>query len=56
MMWPYMLSGLACGARIILYDGSPFYPDVKTYLRIIDEQEYVLSFLHLHLLRLTWVP
>jgi acetoacetyl-CoA synthetase len=44
MMWPYMLGGLACGARIILYDGSPFYPDVKTYLRIIDEQEYVRFF------------
>lgn len=40
MMWPYMLSGLACGSRIILYDGSPFYPDVKTYLRFIDEQEF----------------
>jgi acetoacetyl-CoA synthetase len=39
-----MLGGLACGARIILYDGSPFYPDVKTYLRIIDEQEYVHFF------------
>jgi len=38
MMWPYMLAGLSCGSRIILYDGSPFYPDVKAYLRFIDEQ------------------
>jgi acetoacetyl-CoA synthetase len=45
MMWPYMLSGLACGSRIILYDGSPFYPDAKTYLRIVDEQEFVKSLL-----------
>jgi acetoacetyl-CoA synthetase len=43
-MWPYMLSGLACGSRIILYDGSPLYPDVKTYLRLIDEQKYAKSF------------
>ncbi|KAI0284512.1 acetoacetate-CoA ligase [Russula brevipes] len=38
MMWPYMLAGLACGSRVILYDGSPFYPDVKAYLRFIDNQ------------------
>ncbi|KAH9987007.1 acetoacetate-CoA ligase [Russula compacta] len=42
MMWPYMLTGLACGSRIILYDGSPFYPDVKSYLRLIDEQNVTL--------------
>jgi acyl-coenzyme A synthetase/AMP-(fatty) acid ligase len=40
MMWPYMLAGLACGARIILYEGSPFYPDVREYLKFIDEQKY----------------
>jgi acyl-coenzyme A synthetase/AMP-(fatty) acid ligase len=55
MMWPYMLGGLACGARIILYDGSPFYPDLKTYLRFIDEQEYA-SFLPLVVPQLTQVP
>jgi acetoacetyl-CoA synthetase len=38
MMWPYMLNGLSCGARMILYEGSPFYPDVKTYLKLIDQQ------------------
>ncbi|KAI9449443.1 acetoacetate-CoA ligase [Lactarius psammicola] len=38
MMWPYMLAGLACGARMIVYEGSPFYPDVKTYLEFIDKQ------------------
>ena len=39
-MWPHMLAGLACGSRIILYDGSPLFPDAKTYLRLIDEQKY----------------
>ncbi|EGN99920.1 hypothetical protein SERLA73DRAFT_51824 [Serpula lacrymans var. lacrymans S7.3] len=38
MMWPFMLSGLACGARIILYEGSPFYPDLKSYLKFINDQ------------------
>ncbi|KAI0935188.1 hypothetical protein AcW1_008828 [Taiwanofungus camphoratus] len=38
MMWPYMLHGLACGSRIILYDGSPFYPDVRDFLRFISNQ------------------
>ena len=42
MMWPYMLGGLSCGARVILYEGSPFYPDVKSYLKFIDEQKYGL--------------
>ena len=40
-MWPHMLAGLACGARIILYEGSPFYPDVKSFLKFIDEQKYI---------------
>ena len=41
MMWPYMLSGLSCGARLILYDGSPFYPDVKAYLKFVDSEGQV---------------
>jgi len=27
MMWNWLVSGLACGATLVLYDGSPFYPD-----------------------------
>ncbi|KQW32347.1 acetoacetyl-CoA synthetase [Rhizobium sp. Root274] len=27
MMWNWLASGLACGATLCLYDGSPFYPD-----------------------------
>jgi acetoacetyl-CoA synthetase len=26
MMWNWLVSSLACGASLILYDGSPFYP------------------------------
>lgn len=27
MMWNWLISGLASGACLLLYDGSPFYPD-----------------------------
>src|SRR5262249_2836802 len=27
MMWNWLVSGLACGATLLLYDGSPFHPD-----------------------------
>ena len=46
MMWTFMLAGLACGSRIILYDGSPFHPDLKTYLQFINDQGSVMT-LHL---------
>ncbi|KJA27864.1 hypothetical protein HYPSUDRAFT_35033 [Hypholoma sublateritium FD-334 SS-4] len=38
MMWTFMLTGLSTGARLILYDGSPFYPDLRTYLKFISDQ------------------
>ncbi|KAJ6494938.1 hypothetical protein DFH09DRAFT_1206015 [Mycena vulgaris] len=38
MMWTFMLTGLANGTRIILYDGSPFHPDLRTYLKFINDQ------------------
>ncbi|KAJ8076182.1 hypothetical protein PM082_000599 [Marasmius tenuissimus] len=38
MMWTFMLTTLSIGARIILYDGSPFHPDVQTYLKFISDQ------------------
>ena len=27
MMWNWLVSGLAAGATLLLYDGSPFFPD-----------------------------
>ncbi len=29
MMWNWLVSGLATGATLVLYDGSPFHPDVR---------------------------
>ncbi|KAF8639498.1 hypothetical protein AX17_001403 [Amanita inopinata Kibby_2008] len=43
MVWTFMLGGLACGARLVLYDGSPFYPNLSTYLRLINDQGYFQS-------------
>ena len=30
MMWNWLVSGLGCGATLMLYDGSPFYPDSRS--------------------------
>jgi acetoacetyl-CoA synthetase len=36
MMWNYLVSGLLVGSTIVLYDGSPGHPDLKTLWRIAD--------------------
>ena len=38
MMWNWLGSGLAAGATILLYDGSPFYPDGDTLFKFADEE------------------
>jgi len=37
MMWNWLASGLASGAELILYDGSPLYPKVDALFDLIDE-------------------
>ncbi|KAA3642563.1 MAG: acetoacetate--CoA ligase [Proteobacteria bacterium] len=39
MMWNWLVSGLATGATVVLYDGSPFYPDGNRLFDLIDEQK-----------------
>lgn len=36
MMWPWMVSTLAVGASIVLYDGSPLRPDALCLFRIVE--------------------
>ncbi len=36
MMWNWLASGLASGCALILYDGSPFYPDVNAMWKLAD--------------------
>ncbi|PFH53746.1 hypothetical protein AMATHDRAFT_54232 [Amanita thiersii Skay4041] len=38
MVWIWMLTTLACGARLALYEGSPSYPDVRNFLNFVDSQ------------------
>ena len=39
MMWNYMHASMLHGATIVLYDGSPSYPDMNTLWSFIDEAE-----------------
>ncbi len=36
MMWNWLVSGLASGATVVLYDGSPGHPDLGTLWRIAE--------------------
>ena len=36
MMWNWLVSGLASGVTVLLYDGSPFYPDGNVIFDFID--------------------
>lgn len=39
MMWNWMVSGLTVGASLLLYDGSPFYPDGNRLLDIAESHQ-----------------
>lgn len=36
MMWNWLASGLASGATLVLYDGSPLYPDADVLFNLVD--------------------
>lgn len=38
MMWNWLVSALAVGSAVVLYDGSPFYPDQQRLLDLIDDE------------------
>ncbi|MCY4523513.1 MAG: acetoacetate--CoA ligase, partial [Halobacteriovoraceae bacterium] len=39
MMWNWLVSSLFFGSRVILYEGSPAYPDIKSFLRMINKEK-----------------
>lgn len=39
MMWNWVMSSLATGNTIILYDGNPMYPDAGSMWRLIEEEK-----------------
>ncbi len=42
MMWNWLLSALAVGATIVLYDGSPFFEDGRVLWRMAAEEELTI--------------
>jgi acetoacetyl-CoA synthetase len=38
MMWNWLVSGLASEAKLLLYDGSPGYPDLGTLFRFAESE------------------
>jgi len=38
MMWNWLVAGLACGATLVLYDGSPFHPDGGRLWRMAEQE------------------
>ena len=38
MMWNWLVSGLASGATIVLYDGSPMHPDTGSLWQLVEDE------------------
>ncbi|MCB9093949.1 MAG: acetoacetate--CoA ligase [Halobacteriovoraceae bacterium] len=42
MMWNWLVSSLAIGAEVFLYEGSPGYPSLDEFVKKIDEKKIAL--------------
>ncbi|MBA8908327.1 acetoacetate--CoA ligase [Aminobacter sp. P9b] len=42
MMWNWLVSGLASGATLCLYDGSPFAPDAKVLFEYAEAEHFAI--------------
>jgi len=42
MMWNWLVTGLACGATLCLYDGSPFYPDGNVLFDYAADEKFAI--------------
>jgi acetoacetyl-CoA synthetase len=42
MMWNWLVSGLAVGATLILFDGSPFYPDPGAIFQLAQDEKMTI--------------
>ncbi len=42
MMWNWLLSSLAVGATVVLYDGNPNYPDIYAMWRLIEQEKVTI--------------
>lgn len=39
MMWNWLISALAVGSRVVLFDGNPGYPDLGTMWQLVDDEK-----------------
>ena len=42
MMWNWLVSSLALGASVVLYDGSPFYPDPGALWKLAQDEQITI--------------
>ncbi len=42
MMWNWLVSALAVGATVLLYDGSPFYPDAGAIFQLAQDEKMTI--------------
>jgi acetoacetyl-CoA synthetase len=42
MMWNWLVSSLSLGARVFLYDGSPFHPDPGALWRMVQDEKITI--------------
>ncbi|MEM3458802.1 MAG: acetoacetate--CoA ligase [Candidatus Bathyarchaeia archaeon] len=42
MMWNWLLSSLAVGATIVLYDGNPCYPNADAMWRLVQDEQITI--------------
>ena len=42
MMWNWLMSALATGTTLVLYEGSPFYPDPGALWRMVSEERLTI--------------
>ncbi len=42
MMWNWLLSSLAVGATVVLYDGNPLYPDAGAMWKLIADEKVTI--------------
>ena len=42
MMWNWLVSGLAAGATLLLYDGSPFFPNERALFDFAQDEEMTI--------------
>jgi acetoacetyl-CoA synthetase len=39
MMWNWLMTALAVGSKVVLFDGNPGYPDLGTLWKLVDDEK-----------------